>query len=477
MASHLNLGNGRRRLERDVYHDVLPVAYPPLYPPAPVRPRPRSAGHRIDVKFVVVLDPREQRPREAIPRLESLRGRYRHARLGKIGLELVEYGRSQSGGYVAYHAGDDAADGIPAFAYDVDPLEHPLGGRTVRTADDVRVHVVHREGVVIDVRRLDLLDLGYVREDLDAVVQSQYLPRDGAGRDATYRLPRRGPSPPRYGAYAVLGVVGRVGVARAVRHVHVVLEVVRRALVLVAHQHGQGGAERDVLGVQPGKYLHAVLLVAWGGDARLAGPTTVEVDLYLLPRYGDAGGAAVEGHAHPAAVGFAPGRDAEDAAEGVAGTHGQGEGRGQRLGGRRHRRGQEEADEGESHGLFAFGEGMSKNYFAYLSFCVGRCWFPHFLPSNVTRGVSLPSSYLPLFDIAFLAKTHTTHSDLSLSNETVQFSINSSIKSSTFSLSVSCRTCLNGNPSQELIKHEASPLAIFHYFCITVRKQTYFRDG
>mmetsp|Transcript_36439 Transcript_36439/g.87879 ORF Transcript_36439/g.87879 Transcript_36439/m.87879 type:complete len:337 (-) Transcript_36439:101-1111(-) len=331
-----------------MHHNILPVTNPALNPPGSIRLRPCGARLRIDVKFVVVILPRQQRPLEPITRFEALRRRDGHASLRQVRLELIEHGRSQSRGYVPCHARHHAPDGISRLANHVDPFQHTLRGRAVRTPHDVRVDVLHRKRVVIDVRRDDLLHLGNVRQHLHAVVHAQYLPRHGPGGDPSDRLARRGPSPPRDGSHTVLGIVRGVRVARAVCHAHVVFEVIPAALILVTYEHREGRTERDVLGIESGEYLDCVGLVPGRGDAGLAGPPAIEVYLDLVAGYGDAGRTAVEGHADAAAVGFSPRGDAEDAAEGVARAHGEAEGSG--GGGRG-----QEAEEGELHGSRCIG--------------------------------------------------------------------------------------------------------------------------
>ena len=87
------------------------------------------------------------------------------------------------------------------------------------------------------------------------------------------------------------------------------------ALVLVAHDDGDGGAEGLVV-LQAGEDFSGIGLIARGDDVRLAGATTVELLLDILHTDGDAGRAAVNHHTHATSVRFAEGVDAEGLAEG-----------------------------------------------------------------------------------------------------------------------------------------------------------------
>jgi hypothetical protein len=100
-----------------------------------------------------------------------------------------------------------------------------------------------------------------------------------------------------------------------------VLEVLvrARARVGVAHQDGDRRAERLPL-EQAGENLGPVRLIARCGDAALTGPAPVEIALDFLDRELQAWRAPVDHHAHPAAMRFAEGRDAEEVTE--RGRHG-----------------------------------------------------------------------------------------------------------------------------------------------------------
>lgn len=75
---------------------------------------------------------------------------------------------------------------------------------------------------------------------------------------------------------------------------------------------------------QSTQYLDAVCLIPRCGDATLAGTSSIQIDLDFVAAERDAGGTSVECDAHASAVGFAPGGDAEEAAEGGAGGHEEG---------------------------------------------------------------------------------------------------------------------------------------------------------
>ena len=114
---------------------------------------------------------------------------------------------------------------------------------------------------------------------------------------------------------AVFGLVDGIGVGWAEGHRHFL--VILGALVLVAHQPGDRRSEGDVI-EQAAEDLHPVVLAAGRGDAALAGPTAVEFGLNRCQIEGEARGAALQDHAHGAAVGFTKGADAQELAKTAA---------------------------------------------------------------------------------------------------------------------------------------------------------------
>mmetsp|Transcript_20464 Transcript_20464/g.41445 ORF Transcript_20464/g.41445 Transcript_20464/m.41445 type:complete len:245 (+) Transcript_20464:296-1030(+) len=166
---HLSLTDGGGGLERHVDHHVLAVADAALDAARPIRFRPCGPRDGIDVELVVVVLAGQERPLESVPALESLGGRYGHASLGEVGLQLVEHGRAESRRDVPGHAGDDAADAVPGLADLVDASQHLLRPDRIGTPNDVGIHLLHREGRIVHVAP-DVLYLRHVRQDLDAVV-------------------------------------------------------------------------------------------------------------------------------------------------------------------------------------------------------------------------------------------------------------------------------------------------------------------
>mmetsp|Transcript_5714 Transcript_5714/g.12227 ORF Transcript_5714/g.12227 Transcript_5714/m.12227 type:complete len:284 (+) Transcript_5714:606-1457(+) len=273
-----------------------------------------------------MLLPRQKRPGKTIPRLESFRRRNRHASLGQICLQFIKYRRPQPCRNIPRHARYNSPYRVSLLPYLVDPLQHPRRRCLIRTSYNIGIDIFHGKGVVIDILRFDLLHFGNVRQNLDIIVQFQNLARHRSGGDATDGLASGTPSSPGDGADSVFGIVGGIGVTGTVGDAHVVFEIISRSLILVPNQHGERGAQGDILGVYPREDFDGIGFVAGGGDAGLSGAATIEIDLDFVAGDGDAGWTAVEGDADASSVGFAPGGDAEETAEGVAGAHAEGEG-------------------------------------------------------------------------------------------------------------------------------------------------------
>jgi hypothetical protein len=150
----------------------------------------------------------------------------------------------------------------------------------------------------------------------------EQLLRDRARRDAPDRLARAGAAAAGDRADAVLEVVRRVGVGGAVRDRH--LAVVARPLVLVAHEHRDGRAERDAV-EHARQDLARVLLLARRRDDALPGAAAVELRLDLLRRDRQPRRHAVDDAADALAVGLAERGHAERVAVGAArGGHAHG---------------------------------------------------------------------------------------------------------------------------------------------------------
>lgn len=195
-------------------------------------------------------------------------------------------------------------------------INHLLRRRLVRAPRDVALHVLHREGRVVDLAP-DLAHAAHVRQHFRAGHHVEQLLRDGPRRHAPDRFAGRAPTPASHGPDAVLEVVRGVGVRGPVGDAH--LAVVLRALVLVAHEHGDGGPQGDAVG-HPREHLARVLLLARGGDDGLPRAAPVELALDLLGRDGKAGGHAVDDAPDALAVRLAKRGDAEVGAVGGAGA-------------------------------------------------------------------------------------------------------------------------------------------------------------
>ena len=125
-------------------------------------------------------------------------------------------------------------------------------------------------------------------------------------------FPRAGASAALPVADAEFGLVSVIGVGGAEFRGHFAVSF--RAGVLILHPHGNGRAERFAL-ERAGKNLHPVAFLARRDDGRLAGPAAVQVRLNIRLCQAQARRAAVNDHAHAAAVGFAPGGDAKKLSE------------------------------------------------------------------------------------------------------------------------------------------------------------------
>ncbi len=177
----------------------------------------------------------------------------------------------------------------------------------------VPIHPLGRDGV-----RADLHDRA---ADADA---GDDLARDGAGRDPGRGLARRLPTAAAIIPHAVLGEIGVVGVAGPEGRGD--LGIVAAALVdVLDHQRDRraGGhlAAELFLGAlvreHAGEDLHRVRLLPLGDELALAGAALLQplLDVGLGQR--DLGRAAIDHAAQRRPVAFAPGRHAEQVAEGV----------------------------------------------------------------------------------------------------------------------------------------------------------------
>ena len=143
----------------------------------------------------------------------------------------------------------------------------------------------------------------------------QQLFGNSAGCHAADGFAGRGAATSATGLNAVLGLVGRIGMGRPKGDLH--LLVVAGALVLVAHHHGNRGAQGDAI-EQATEDLDLVVFLARCRDPALPGFAPVQLmlnrrDIKRQPRR-----AAIDDHADTATVGFAEGADAKKLAEAAA---------------------------------------------------------------------------------------------------------------------------------------------------------------
>mmetsp|Transcript_24811 Transcript_24811/g.59011 ORF Transcript_24811/g.59011 Transcript_24811/m.59011 type:complete len:417 (+) Transcript_24811:107-1357(+) len=242
----LSLADGGGGLERQPQHDRHPVADSAL-------DAARVVGLRdhlsllVDHKHVVVLGPSHLRALEPRPDLEPLGSRDAHHGVGHHGLELVEARLSEPNRHVPHHHRHHAPDRVLVRARRLDALGHLLGGRDVRAAHHVLVHLVARERLQVDLRLRahHVPHRGDPRHDLDAILLLEPLLCDRARSDAADGLTCRRAAAARRGAEAVLHLVREVRVrgARDLAHVTVVV----RAHVLVAHEEPDGRAQGEPL--------------------------------------------------------------------------------------------------------------------------------------------------------------------------------------------------------------------------------------
>mmetsp|Transcript_20326 Transcript_20326/g.30513 ORF Transcript_20326/g.30513 Transcript_20326/m.30513 type:complete len:337 (-) Transcript_20326:413-1423(-) len=318
--SFLHLPNSGGGFKRHMYNNVLPITNPTLYPTRAIGNSPRGARLWIDIELIIMLLPAEERPIESITGFKSLGGWYGHTGLGKVCFEFVKYGRTETRGYVPCDTSYYTANGVTGFANLINAGEHFDCRVLVWTTNDICIHIFDCKGIIVDVTG-DVLDFGNVAKDLNVIVLLEDLPRNGTRGNTPNRLPGTTPPPTRYSPYSILGIIGSIRMRRPVGNTHIILQIIPGALILVPNQHGNGRARGDALARHAGEDFDCIGLVAGSGDAGLARAASVEVDLDFVAGEFYAGWAAVECDAYAASVGFAPGGDAEYAAEGVAGSH------------------------------------------------------------------------------------------------------------------------------------------------------------
>ena len=323
----LFLGDGGHGLERHREVDVLAVGDTALDTSRVVGAGAQSLCLLVVVECVVVLGPRDARPRETGTDFEPLGSRDGEHGVSEHRLELVEARLTESRWNVTHHTGDDTADGVLLAPVVLDLLDHLCGESWVRTADEPDGVYLGASNSVQGVLELlvervsvhaDGPDLGHKRNDLYTARLLQKLLGDGTRSDTTNGLPGGGSTTTGGGLDTVLLGVSVVSVGWARVRVH--LRIVVRSVVLVVDHHRNGGAERlAVLGT--GLYVDPVLLVTWGGQLGLAGSASGQLWLDVVCGEGHAGRHTVDDAANGLAVGLTVGGDAEQFTEG---GHGEG---------------------------------------------------------------------------------------------------------------------------------------------------------
>mmetsp|Transcript_12624 Transcript_12624/g.46633 ORF Transcript_12624/g.46633 Transcript_12624/m.46633 type:complete len:326 (+) Transcript_12624:227-1204(+) len=273
--------DGTCGLERNAHNDGLAIADAALDPATSVGLR-SGAAVLVNVEGIVVLNASELRPREAAADLEALRCREGHAGLRQLRLQLVEDGRSEARRDVLHDTFHDPANAIAALAHFVDPADHALSRLRVRTAHDIRLHILQGHRVVVDaaLRHLHLSHGLDVSHDASPAGNADQLLRHRPSCHAADGFPRAAASATGHGANAILGVIRGICVRRPVRHR--VGVVVLRALVLVPHEHADGSAQRVSVGRDARQDLHRVGLIPGRRQTTLAWTATVQLRLHLL---------------------------------------------------------------------------------------------------------------------------------------------------------------------------------------------------
>ena len=267
---------------------------------------------------VVVLRAAHEGPGESTAQFESLDGRKAPQRLGEVGVQLVEDGFSPAGWDAFGHDRDGASDGVPGFADFADAVDHALGGLRMGTADGGCIHHV-RSVVGGCFRHGDVLDALHIGGHGGRGVGQkllEHLSGDGAGHHPAHGFPCAGPATTTVVAVSILGIVGEIGVARAIAVGEVV--IIATACVAVGDREANGGS-RGASFMNAGQQGDLVGLFSLGGQGALARPSPVEFGLDPVEIEDDAGGDAIDDAAHGGPVGFTECGQAENGSEGVAG--------------------------------------------------------------------------------------------------------------------------------------------------------------
>mmetsp|Transcript_23850 Transcript_23850/g.68503 ORF Transcript_23850/g.68503 Transcript_23850/m.68503 type:complete len:290 (-) Transcript_23850:402-1271(-) len=244
----LCLSNSRSWFECNMNNNVLSIANTALDASRSVCSGSGGPSLGINVEFVVVILSCKESTSKAIARLESLGGGDGHAGLGKVCLELIKHWRTKTSWDVPSHASNNSPNGVAALANLVDPFEHFLGRSLIRTANNVGIDLLHGKSRMIDIGSFNVLNLGHICENFDAIVLVKDLPRHGTSSDATDCLAGGTTSSSSDGTNTILGIVGGIGMRGTIRHLHIIVKVIARSLVLIPNKHADGSADGDTMG-------------------------------------------------------------------------------------------------------------------------------------------------------------------------------------------------------------------------------------
>jgi two-component system cell cycle sensor histidine kinase/response regulator CckA len=268
-------------------------------------------------KGIVVLGAGELCSGEAGADFKSFGGGEAEHGFAEVGFETIEYRFAPAGWDAAGNSFDEATDGIAVFAHLLDELDHLVGGFGIGTADDVGFDLFEGDGVGVDFGG-DVLDLGDVGQDLDAVLFAEDFLCDGPCGHAADGFPGAAPAAALPVAEAVFGLIGVIGVRGAKLAGH--FGIGFRTGILVPDPHGNGRS-KCLTFKDSGKDFDFVRFFTGGGYFGLAGTSAVQIGLDIGLGKPDTRWTAIDDDANSAAMGFSPGGDAKELAERV--SHGR----------------------------------------------------------------------------------------------------------------------------------------------------------
>src|SRR5580704_9507343 len=249
--------------------------------------------------------------RHARAELHRLHGVDAHEGVRDIGIEAVEHGLPESRRHAARDHGDARTDRVARGA--------DLPDQLFELRDPCRIGaeewiLVGERGV--DRRERERADLAQVSVDAHAEAARQVTPRDRTRRGAHHRLARARASAAAIVAYAVLLLVGVVGMPGAEAVLDLLVVARPRVGVLDHEPDGRaGGASFE----HAGEDAHLVALAALADEVRGAGAPAVDVLLQVRLAQLEPRRTAVDDAPERRAVTLAEGGDREELADGVAG--------------------------------------------------------------------------------------------------------------------------------------------------------------